>query len=74
MNMKLQNDNKIFDIITKKEKMIELTEEISNMLNVSISEVDNPILDATLTHYIDKNNAWKVEYDNEGNPIIKENS
>lgn len=33
-----------------------------------------PILDATLTHYMDKNNAWKVEYDDKGNPIINENS
>ncbi len=29
-----------------------------------------PLLDATLTHYIDKGHAWKVEYDDDGTPII----
>ena len=31
-----------------------------------------PIIDATLTHYLDKENAWKVSYDEEGMPIIVE--
>jgi hypothetical protein len=29
-----------------------------------------PLMDATLTHYIDTKHAWKVEYNGDGTPII----
>lgn len=29
-----------------------------------------PLIDATLSHYLDKSHAWKVEYDEDENPII----
>lgn len=32
-----------------------------------------PLLDATLSHYVDKSHAWKVFYDENDNPIIEEN-
>ncbi len=31
-----------------------------------------PLMDATLNHYIDKSHAWKVTYDENDSPIIKE--
>ncbi len=33
-----------------------------------------PIIDATLTHYIDTSHAWKVEYNEEGTPQVIDRS
>lgn len=55
----------------------------SNHVNVAVRVTANgglafrtmyPLIDATLTHYMDMSHAWSVKYREDGTPIIIDNS
>ncbi len=63
----------------KKKSISFIRDYTSNHINVAIRVTISgglayrtmyPLMDATLTHYIDTKHAWKVEYNGDGTPII----